>query len=682
MPAPVEKCVCDATLRGPVKPIQNPKTLAALLAILAVAAVVRLHGLGWGLPQIYEEATPLRKAWEMWGWGPARSVDLNPHFFNYPSLTIYLQFLGQGVLYLVLHAAGRIGSTLDYEALYVTDPTAIVLAGRVIAVLFALGTVASVFALGRRARGTAAGLAAAFLLAVNPFHVFRSQMVEVDVPLTCFTALALFLGVRLLEAPTRRNFLLMGAAVGLAASSKYTGAMLVLPMAVAYVLATGTKRTAKGKKPQRIRPDWRLPVLGLLAAAAVFVVTSPYVLLDFASFRAQFGMEETHMQAGHFGQTGSPTALFYGAALVTRVLGWPAALAALGGLVYFAWRGKRWAWVVASFAVPYLLVVSSWTMRADRYLLPLLPAAAVLAGAALAELAGAIRSRPAWVRRGAVLAGVLVVAAGPVRGFADQLQRLTPDTRTEAKAWIEANVPAGAMIATESYGPELLDPIVLWPLESRVRERILSGGNGAKVYAVQEVPMYQVDPELSAAFYDLGLYRMADYWITVSTVRDRYLADRSRFARQVAFYDALPRAYDEVKAFRPEGGSGPTITIWHNRDQSAVFAKRPAVQGPAPLDSTLTRLPGGTGYFYYNLGLNYEAFHYVDAALAAYRIAFGYPIRRPGLFGNLGLGVTRCLLAMGRPDDALAFLDRAAPRAPSAGERALLVRMRAQVARR
>jgi tetratricopeptide (TPR) repeat protein len=269
-----------------------------------------------------------------------------------------------------------------------------------------------------------------------------------------------------------------------------------------------------------------------------------------------------------------------------------------------------------------------------------------------------------------------------VGGFADQLHRLAPDTRTEAKRWIEANVPAGAMIAAESYGPELLDPIVLWPLDRRVRDRILARDNDAKVYAVQEVPMYQVEPELSAAFYDLSLYRMADYWITVSTVRDRYLADRSRFARQVAFYDALPRAYEEVKAFRPDGGTGPAITVWHNRAQTAVFGHRSAVAGPAPLDSTLTRLPAGTGYFYYNLGLNYEAFHYYDAALAAYGTAFDYPVKIPGLYGNLGLGVTRCLVALGRTADALSFLDRAAPRAPSPGERVQLERMRAQVARR
>ena len=63
----------------------------------------------WGLPEGYEEATPLREAWDMWGWGLGRGVDLNPHFFNYPSLTIYLQFAAMGLLYKAMSLSGGRG---------------------------------------------------------------------------------------------------------------------------------------------------------------------------------------------------------------------------------------------------------------------------------------------------------------------------------------------------------------------------------------------------------------------------------------------------------------------------------------------------------------------------------------------------------------------------------------------
>src|SRR5580765_5855870 len=62
--------------------------------VLAVAAVVRLWHLGHGLPDLLEEAYPFRQALELWGWDTGRT-DWNPHFFFYPSLSLYLHFLLQ-----------------------------------------------------------------------------------------------------------------------------------------------------------------------------------------------------------------------------------------------------------------------------------------------------------------------------------------------------------------------------------------------------------------------------------------------------------------------------------------------------------------------------------------------------------------------------------------------------------
>jgi len=68
------------------------KEAAVALSIVALAVALRAVGIGWGLPDLFEEATPFRKAWDMWGWGHDRGIDFNPHFFNYPTFTFYLQF--------------------------------------------------------------------------------------------------------------------------------------------------------------------------------------------------------------------------------------------------------------------------------------------------------------------------------------------------------------------------------------------------------------------------------------------------------------------------------------------------------------------------------------------------------------------------------------------------------------
>src|SRR5512140_3469152 len=70
--------------------------LVFLAAVVAAAAAFRLRSIGWGLPELSEEATPFRKALGMWGVDTGR-LTLDPHFFNYPSLTFYFHFLLQGI---------------------------------------------------------------------------------------------------------------------------------------------------------------------------------------------------------------------------------------------------------------------------------------------------------------------------------------------------------------------------------------------------------------------------------------------------------------------------------------------------------------------------------------------------------------------------------------------------------
>ncbi|HET9886895.1 MAG TPA: hypothetical protein VFR10_05235, partial [bacterium] len=67
-------------------------------AFAAAALAVRLHHISWGLPDVYEEATPLLKAWQMCGFGPFNSFDPNPHFFRYPTFVFYIHAAAQAML--------------------------------------------------------------------------------------------------------------------------------------------------------------------------------------------------------------------------------------------------------------------------------------------------------------------------------------------------------------------------------------------------------------------------------------------------------------------------------------------------------------------------------------------------------------------------------------------------------
>ena len=311
------------------------------LCIVAAAAALRIYGIDWGLPEIYEEAVPLTKAWKMWGWGEGNELDLNPHFFNYPTLVLYTQFIGQGLLYLGMRVAGAVGSVFDFQVLYIIDKTPFVLLARLITAAFGTATVWVTYLAGRRAAGELAGLSASLFLAVSTFHMERCRMIEVDVPLLFFTMLSFLFILRILEKPDRKNYLLAGLAVGLAVSSKYTGAFLILPLAAAHLSARRTaargresvRRAERGNRaPGKNRgkrneaassaapaPSWRILGVSLGIAAVVFAATSPFVFLDAKTFLRHFALERQHMRLGHFGSDATRSYLYYGRALASRV---------------------------------------------------------------------------------------------------------------------------------------------------------------------------------------------------------------------------------------------------------------------------------------------------------------------------------------------------------------------------
>ncbi|MEK7824568.1 MAG: glycosyltransferase family 39 protein [Candidatus Eisenbacteria bacterium] len=669
------------------------------LVLLALA--LRLYGIDAGLPQVYEEAYPFKTAWTMWGWGPGLGLDLNPHWFRYPGLTIDLQFLGQGLLYLLLTATGAVHSTLDFRVLQQLDPTPFYLMGRSLTALLGALTVLPVFHLARRVAGRGAAIAAALLVAVSPPLIARSQVIEVDVPLTLFVAWGLLAALDLAGGLTRRRAITAGVVVGLAATAKYPGIVLIVPCLVA--IALGARAAAAAGRPGRSTPRrdaliaWpaAIGVAGLALLATVFV-TSPFLFLDYRSALADLAVEREHMRLGHFGSDLGSTWLTYARDWFTAVAGWPVALTSLAGLVLFlVMRRRAWALVAGSFLLAYAVLVSSFAMKADRYLLPLLPAAFLFACALAAELcdrvapstpregnrragapAASAPGRGVRGRAGLALAAATALLALPaLAGLPAHLASLRPDTRTLARAWFEANVPPGAFVASEQYGPPLLSPLELQAIDRDLLGALQQRGYQPKVYAVVSVPLFQVNPDRSAAFYDPALYRVADVFIVTGAVRDRYRREPARFAAQLALYDTLESSWERWREFPSNGGPGPEIVVYRNPAQTTPFAQRRPLPGPPP--TLRTGAPtGGEAYFYYNVGLNYELFGFVAPALPAYLEGLSYAAADPASATACAERAAGALARVGRAADAAALLERAAARAPRSADAARLRALR------
>jgi hypothetical protein len=427
--------------------------------------------------------------------------------------------------------------------------------------------------------------------------------------------------------------------------------------------------------------------IGFTIAASSFLLaffaTSPYILLDQASFWRDVTAQRQSMEAGHFGLDVGSTWIYYLQSLFGRLLGPPLAVLSLVGLVYFTFFCRaRWAFVLGGFLVANLLVFGFQSAKAERYLLPLLPVLTLFGSMAVVVSLRALFSRYrrrgyAWALTGAaVLVGLPYAAA-----YGALLERSRPDTRHLAKQWIEANVPEGVFIAMEAYGPELRGTEWLRSM-GQERFRLLEGrGYTPPVYAIQNIPMFQVNPDRSTHFYELRLYDMADLIITSSSVEERYRQEPDRFHRQLAFYEALETHFIKLQEFSPGSGSGPHLSIYKSPRQRPLFAAREVVADPNLEPLERGQLSGGEAFFCYTLGLNYETFRFLDPALLAYARGLQYPTSRPRVRASLSLGVAHCLVGKGRANEAIAYLQEAEKRIPDPRERTSLRSLREELLR-
>jgi hypothetical protein len=230
-------------------------------------------------------------------------------------------------------------------------------------------------------------------------------------------------------------------------------------------------------------PAWRRvagkdTILGAGLATLGFLLGTPFALLTPAVFVRGVLAELREVHTVQFGnEADAPAYLFHLAYSLPEAMGWPLYLLALAGLGWaLAVRGAREV-VLLAFAVPYLLVIATWSARFERYAIPLLPCLTLLAAVAVTRgvswLSGRVRLAPPWPAITLVAAAVLLVAPALARVTAYHRLLAEPDTRELGSAWVERHVPPGTRIALEPYSlslpvasPQLREEPGSWGLQA------------------------------------------------------------------------------------------------------------------------------------------------------------------------------------------------------------------------
>jgi len=513
-----------------------------LVALFAVALALRLVGLKTGLPYVYnadENSHFVPRAIGMFG------HSLNPDYFINPPAFTY-----------VVHALFAVRWGTDPAGIggaFATDPTsAFALARGASAFLGALAVPLTAIAGARLFEDRRVGVLAGALLAVAFLPVHYSHFALNDAPTLAPVALALVGVAGIYRTGRTREYLLAGAALGVAIATKYTaGIVLVTVIAAAFASPVAHARI-------------RNLALAIGVMCAGFAAANPYALLDHQAFRD--GLRKQTETAGEDGGKlglANMSGWRYYLGTFTWGFGWLPSLAAIGGAVGLFVRHRRLALLLAPAPVLLVLYLGEQSRFFARWMLPIYPILCLLAAWGAVALVSRL---PLRGRTAIALAGlsVLLLAQGLVFSVHNDLVLARDDTRMVARRWMEEHIAPRTKIVVEPIAPDqwaadVGQPGYRWNKWLTSRSRVDNDGNLRRgVARVVKIEDYErtTRPQLVGAYERGGFC----WVVTGSTQYGRAYADPQEVPSALRYYDELRRRADvayRVTPYRDEGDSVP-----------------------------------------------------------------------------------------------------------------------------
>lgn len=491
----------------------------AVFVLFLIAALIRFYGADFGLPDRYHPDEP-RKA------GIALKMalvgDLNPNYFLHPTLLLYLTAL--------------VGKTGHLLGLYPELNTVVMnLSGRLVSAAAGALTVPVLFLIGQCLFSNRVGMLASAAFAFAPLHVTCSRYLKEDTLLTFFVVLVVWICIRAVKRDRPRDLLLAGFVAGLASSSKYSGALSCVAIALAPWL-----------KSRSFIPDPRFFVWGAISAIFVpvgFILASPYVVLNYDKFITHFKAEQGHMITGHHKVIISSWSQYWmyhlSRSIVPGSTWFVTALGILGFGAMLRSAGVKGFYIIAVFCAFYLpaeAVNAKPPPQPERYILPCIPFIFLAA-------AVAVDSLRLWGRGFIALVLGFFLIACPFYRSIGLAYELSPDTRVLMRDWITENVPKGSKIIVDAQAYSAFLP--------------------QDQFVV--TPMWTIDQRREMTIENLKAQEI-DYILLTNKSYDRYFLTQSADQRiRVRFEDIFQNwvLVKEMKSnFGSFGFSNPELRIY------------------------------------------------------------------------------------------------------------------------
>jgi len=342
----------------------------------------------------------------------------------------------------------------------------VIWAGRMLSACFDLGTIVFTYLIGCRlwpeARGRKVGLLAAAFLSFTVLNIQMAHFFVVDVPLGMLVMGTLYWSIGIAQTRSRRDYILAGIFIGLAAATKTSSVPLAIAVGIGHLIGLSHARSG-----ERLRM-WQDLGLAVGISLVTFFIAMPHAILNWDKFWTNQNEQRRILVTGvadvPFNRQYLNTTpyIYYFQNLIQYTLGYALGIVSLFafgaypliGIINGIYRAiqKKWKkiiesiqgtaglWVIMSFAVVYFGIIGSSFAKFNRYMLPLTPIFCLLSAHLLLCLKAKISVN--WGKR-LVTAAIAVVLGGTVfwsLAFVSIYQNEHP--WIAASRWIQKNLPA------------------------------------------------------------------------------------------------------------------------------------------------------------------------------------------------------------------------------------------------
>ena len=426
-------------------------------ALLVAGLAVRLWGIRFGDPLVVhpDEHQVVGVAIQMLQRGTFAPNHVYPPAFMYLLMPVFAVYYVWGI--------GE-GYWQDFDSIN-TLTFRFYVVGRAVNALLGTLTILLVYLLARKLwpgrAGRWVGALAALFVTFSFNHVKESHHAVTDVPVTFVIVLAFMAIVAMYQRGRLTDYLGAGFLCGLACATKYSALPVVLIFGLAHLMAR-TPRQWVGLKA----------AVGLAAIPLGFLTAYPYALLQWEPFLDKLGWH-----AGFSAATFDPADRFrylIGYSMESG-MGLLFTLALGGALVYYVHRRRAEELLLVALITALAVSLTHSSFRFfPRYLLPIIPFAALLVGRLLVEVTALTRERfgGRWRQSlaPAVCGLVTVALVWPQAVETIEFDRLMAldDTRAQAYRLIIERFEPGTRVASEvreiirlppGYGLERWSPL-------------------------------------------------------------------------------------------------------------------------------------------------------------------------------------------------------------------------------